>query len=96
MSVCFRPVGVERRRDSRLLLLRAFPVEVQQLFGGVEKGSNLRLLQRKLDALPVEVQGHFFGGVMNTAVGEVLSFVGVFKAISFIVLAANKNEVESY
>ncbi len=55
MSVCFRPVGVEKKRDSRLLLLRAYPVEVQQLFGVVEKGSDLRLLERKLDATPVEV-----------------------------------------
>jgi hypothetical protein len=98
MSVCFRPVGVERRRDSRLLLLRAFLVEVQRFFGGVEKGSELCLLQRKLDALPVEVQGHFCGGVMNTAVGEMLPFVGVFKATSFIVSTkttqVNKNEFD--
>lgn len=76
----FRLVGVEKRQDSCLLvLLRAFSVEVQHFFGGVEKESDLCFLQRKL--------GQFFSGVMNTAVGEVL-LVGVFKATSSILLGS--------
>jgi hypothetical protein len=81
----FRLVGVEKRWASYLLLLRAISVELQQLIGGVEKESDLRLLQQKLDSLRTGVQGQFFGGVMTTAVGEV-PFVGVFKATLCILL----------